>query len=125
MNKGVAIPYVVSIILAVVVIAIVSYWFFITELGGSGTGTKATCDSKVLSYCQSWQSTSWQIKPVLQSWDVSCGPEPKTPKDCSVKIGLQCDCATNDAECTSKGYTKIYKEPASQPWPGCGTFCCK
>ena len=51
MIKGVVIPYIVALILAIVVLAVLGYWFFV--LGGSapGKGSESFCQAKRDSWC--------------------------------------------------------------------------
>ncbi len=60
MAKGVAVPYIIALILGIVVIALLGYWFFV--LGG-GVGKQSTvqqCQSKVTAWCNLWSLSSFQ-----------------------------------------------------------------
>lgn len=55
MQKGVAIPYVIAIILGIVVIGLIGYWLF---TGGGKMGSKITvteCNEKAIIYCSEWR----------------------------------------------------------------------
>lgn len=57
MRKGVAVPYIVGIVLAIIVIAVVGF-FFISNAGKvSQTGSGVECTAKKVQYCSS-QSAS-------------------------------------------------------------------
>lgn len=60
--KGVAIPYVIALVLGIVVIGLIGYWFI--SQGGKTivTGSKAECDTKTASYCLAWKN-SFPNKP--------------------------------------------------------------
>ena len=50
-QKGVAVPYIIAIVLGIVVIGLIGYWLFILG-GGLGTKTIQTeCNGKLLSWC--------------------------------------------------------------------------
>ena len=51
MRKGIAVPYIIALILGIVVVALLGYWFFV--LGGSFTGKASLteCQTKLSEYC--------------------------------------------------------------------------
>ena len=122
--KGVAIPYIIALIIGFVVFGVIGYWFFSLAGRGGGVATTVGCDAKILSYCQAWRDVGWLAKPVLQAWDKSCGQEPINPKACSDRLGLTCDCLSVQA-CKDGGFNNVYGEPLAGAWKACGTFCCK
>jgi len=66
--KGVAVPYIIALILGIAVVAVLGYWFFI--LGGKfgGTGTTAECQAREISYCQAWSASGYNIQPLEPDW---------------------------------------------------------
>lgn len=48
MKKGVAVPYIIAIVLGVAVLALLGYWFYIT----SGTFSKEQCRQAYRDWCQ-------------------------------------------------------------------------
>jgi len=59
MNKGVAIPYIIAVLLGIAVVAIIGYWFFF--LGGSlgGEVSSADCQRKLVTFCSVWQLSGY------------------------------------------------------------------
>lgn len=51
MNKGIAVPYIIALILGIVVVALLGYWFFV--LGGQfgGRASLTECQGKLNLYC--------------------------------------------------------------------------
>lgn len=51
MRKGIAVPYIIALILGIVVVALLGYWFFV--LGGTFTGKASLteCQTKLSQYC--------------------------------------------------------------------------
>ncbi len=122
MKKGIAIPYIIALIIGIVVVGVIGYWFFGLAGKGSGVGTTVGCDAKTLSYCQALRDVGWGFEPPFQSWDESCGKKPDTiPDYCAKKLGgFTCKCELESA-CKSSGYNSIFTTTFSD----CGTFCCK
>jgi len=55
MKKGVAVPYIIAIILGIVVLGLIGWWLF---KGGGQIGGKiseAECMEKQIIYCSKWQ----------------------------------------------------------------------
>ncbi|MBI2005326.1 MAG: hypothetical protein HYS80_01015 [Candidatus Aenigmarchaeota archaeon] len=94
MMKGVAIPYVIALILGVVVIGILGYWF--VSYGGSaiGTGTQAECDASDFNYC----------KGFVKTWDTKCG-EPNCGEISPAKCGNTIK--EEEEQCDPPGSTEI------------------
>ena len=55
MNKAVAIPYVIALILGLIAIVILAYWFISQSGKTTNVGTGAECQAKLFSYCVQWQ----------------------------------------------------------------------
>ncbi len=49
--KAVAVPYLVAIIIAVIVLGVLGYWFLTTAGGGGAFVSEAFCRAKLLQYC--------------------------------------------------------------------------
>lgn len=106
MAKGVAIPYIIALILGIVVVGILAYWYF--GLAGKGGGTVATieCDAQKLSYCQEWQSLGFIGSPIFAKYDEnSCGSlgkdEPEKKANCKTILQISLSCSgANTASCT-------------------------
>lgn len=47
-KKGIAVPYIIAIVLGVAVLALLGYWFYIT----SGTFSRETCLQNYRDWCQ-------------------------------------------------------------------------
>lgn len=69
-GKGIAVPYIIALILGIAVIAILGYWFFV--LGGKigGVGVTTECQAKEASYCQAWSAVNYNdnLKPLEPDW---------------------------------------------------------
>jgi hypothetical protein len=57
--KAVAVPYIIAIILAIIVLAIVAYWFLTTAQKGGGTFDEAFCRGKLTQYCAIWSGCNY------------------------------------------------------------------
>jgi hypothetical protein len=57
--KGIAVPYIIALILGIVIIGLLGYLLFV--LGGQvgGTGTAQTCAAKQAAWCQQWSVTGF------------------------------------------------------------------
>ncbi len=53
MGKGVAVPYIVGIVLAIIVIGVLGYLFFSSAGKTTNTVSGAECTAKKLQYCSS------------------------------------------------------------------------
>ena len=84
MSKG-AIPvkYIVAIIFAIVVIAIILFMFFTHTGIFSDVVNKEICEANKLSFCFEWQRSGYNGKP---EWDARCTgigiPAPATEEEC-------------------------------------------
>ncbi len=63
MKKGVAIPYIIALILGIVVVGVIGYWFFILSGGGGGKATEAECNVKASNWCRTWANSAWTSVP--------------------------------------------------------------
>ncbi len=75
MSKGVAVPYIIALIIGVLVLGVLGYWFFSTIGKSSNVTDEAYCRGKLMQYCG----------------DLNTGKSPGTfsdySKECSVYIG--------------------------------------
>lgn len=74
MKKGVAVPYIIAILLGVAVIGLVGYWLFVS---GSQL-PKSECDTAQRNWCSQWIA----VDPTLASKDI-----PQTPKPSGYPTG--------------------------------------
>lgn len=58
MQKAVAIPYIIALVLGIAVIGLVGFWFFKTGGKFGSQSLEVECQAKVFSYCLAWQSKS-------------------------------------------------------------------
>ncbi len=83
MAKGVAVPYIIALILGIVVIALLGYWFFV--LGGSvgGQSTTQQCNTKVTTWCQLWSLNGFNPNspPTPPGTNCNTNGNPCDPKD--------------------------------------------
>ena len=59
MMKGIAVPYIIALILGIAVVALLGYWFFI--LGGtfSGKASLTDCQTKLRTFCFEYSATGY------------------------------------------------------------------
>ena len=50
-QKGVAVPYIIAIVLGIVVIGLIGYWLFISGGNFGTTSANTQCKEKLLIYC--------------------------------------------------------------------------
>jgi hypothetical protein len=61
-SKGaLPVPYIVAIIIAVIVIAVLVYWFFVLSGKGSTTATDSFCRAREFTYCAQWATSSFDL----------------------------------------------------------------
>ncbi|TAL47569.1 hypothetical protein EPN87_02635 [archaeon] len=130
--KGIAVPYIIALILGIVIIGLLGYWFFV--LGGQvgGTGTMQTCSAKQAAWCQQWSVTGFSgncpatqfctsindANTKWQSFAPGCDKSAPTQPFCQASFGstsssasgrTTVDCIVNDQPndgvCTKAGYT--------------------
>jgi len=65
--KGIAVPYIIAVLLGIAVIGIIGYWFFF--LGGSlgGEVSAQDCNRKLITYCSLWLAQGYGDTPA--EWD--------------------------------------------------------
>lgn len=86
MTKGaLPVPYIVAMIIAIIVIAVLVYWFFILSGQGGDEAIKATCRSKQLLYCSQW---------AVCGYNSNCGGD-----SCRPRKGDSCDFYQLNPEC--------------------------
>ncbi len=70
-KKGIAIPYIIALILGIIVVGVIGYWFFATTGTGGGSAAVANCNAKKLQWCNEWTKTGFQTSPsgTLGTWD--------------------------------------------------------
>ncbi len=56
MKKGVAIPYIIALIIGVIVVAVLAYWLISTGGKGNKFGDDALCTSRKTEYCTTQNS---------------------------------------------------------------------
>lgn len=70
MLKGyLPLPYIVALIFAVIVIAVIAYMFFTHTGIFSGTVSKEYCEAQKLKYCYDWQVAGEASPP---TWNEKC-----------------------------------------------------
>ncbi len=58
MKKGIAVPYIIAILLGIAVIGLIGYWFFVS----SGKIPKSDCELAQRNWCTRWFSSVSCIK---------------------------------------------------------------
>jgi hypothetical protein len=92
MNKGaVPIPYIIALVLAIAVIALIGYWFFFLSGQWSGQVTETQCTTHAITYCSDWKLTgySWdneKNEPSIGSWEDTPGIS-----ECAALYGITMD----------------------------------
>ena len=60
-NTGaVPVPYIVALVLAIIVLAIIAYWLFFSSHEFGGIITEKGCEVKKMSYCSEWKTVGTQ-----------------------------------------------------------------
>lgn len=67
MRKGVAIPYVIALVLGVGVIALLGIWFVVTGGRFSGAASDTYCQGQQVEYCTKWTATG-----TVPTWPSEC-----------------------------------------------------
>jgi hypothetical protein len=68
MSKGeVPIPYIIALVLAIVVIGLVVYWLYFTNVDFLKTINEYSCRSKKDAYCNQWKLSGAAPKPFFAS----------------------------------------------------------
>ena len=60
MKGALPVPYIVAIIIAIIVIALLIYWFFVLRNQGIDVATLAVCQAKLITYCSQWSSCGYE-----------------------------------------------------------------
>jgi len=63
MNKkkgALPVPYIVALIIAILVIAVLVYWFFVLSGQGGNEATFRLCQGKMFTYCSQWSGCNYQ-----------------------------------------------------------------
>jgi hypothetical protein len=88
MRKGIAVPYIIALILGIVVVALLGYWFFV--LGGTFTGKASIteCQTKLSTYCASFSAAGYEG---FEDFTEACpaGSDVYAPECCSYVGTLQ------------------------------------
>lgn len=59
-SKGdLPVPYIVALIIAIIVIAVLIYWFFVLSGQGTGQATLVLCQGKMGVYCATWATCNY------------------------------------------------------------------
>jgi len=88
MKGALPVPYIVAIIIAILVIAVLVYWFFVLSNEGTTTSSETICRGKEIAYCTQWSATGynpdsqpgkkdfslWASDCVSYSWAKSVNP---------------------------------------------------
>lgn len=91
MPKGaIPVPYIVALVIAIVVIAVLVYMFFTHSWIFSGTATAAWCQGKKVEYCFKWsqRSADYETDKRPASWKdyapgcTDIGVAEPSPEDC-------------------------------------------
>lgn len=73
-SKGaLPVPYIVAIIIAVIVIAVLVYWFFVLSGKGNTQATDAFCRTKEFTYCTQWATAGWDTTKMPSNKRFCCG----------------------------------------------------
>lgn len=60
-SKGaLPVPYIVALIIAILVIAVLVYWFFVLSGQGGSEATFRLCQGKLFTYCSQWATCNYQ-----------------------------------------------------------------
>lgn len=77
--KGIAVYYIIAIILGVIVIGVIGYWFFTVASRGGGTQATIDCDALKVAFCQEWSSSGYSRPVVFNEWEnKQCPGKPVT-----------------------------------------------
>jgi hypothetical protein len=72
MRKGVAVPYIIALILGIAVVALVGYWFFVIGGGLPGQAGETQCRAKLSMYCNAWSGTGYVETPDGEEFSGTC-----------------------------------------------------
>ncbi len=124
-KKGIAIPYIIALILGIVVVGVIGYWFFTTTGTGSGSAAVASCNTKKLQWCSEYSKTGFASVPIaLGDWGIAFAPGCKdlgiiqpTERECRSLTGtlLGIGAACTDGQACQSGSCARDKCVASTP----------
>jgi len=93
-SKGdLPVPYIVALIIAIIVIAVLIYWFFVESNTSTNTGTALLCKGKLLAYCTQWATCNY----------LDCQPKDNTGNPADFYL-LYTDCQTLKGKTDTTGY---------------------
>ena len=75
MSKGIAVPYIIALILGIVVVALIGYWFFAIGSVIPGQQTISNCNIKMQQFCTEWSRTNFAGNEPAGGWDSYPGAE--------------------------------------------------
>ena len=111
-KKGIAIPYIIALILGIIVIGVVAYWLIITP----PPKERSECEAKKSIWCNSWMAVGFiGTTPPIGAWDsyapgcTALGVPAATKYDCRVLtdtiLRKDATCSEND-DCLSRNCKK-------------------
>lgn len=53
------VPYIVALILAIIVVALLGYWFYTVYIRSESEQSEGICRAKELAYCTQWSTTGY------------------------------------------------------------------
>lgn len=68
MKGALPVPYIVALVIAIIVIAVLVYWFVVLRGQGTSAVTLALCQGKLVNYCSQWSRCNYET---------SCQPSSK------------------------------------------------
>lgn len=84
MKKGIAVPYIIALILGIAVLGLLGYWFFV--LGGRipTTALETACREKQSVYCTRWAADGYadDKKPDNKDFSATCPAADTYARDC-------------------------------------------
>src|SRR5436309_2726164 len=83
MAKAVAIPYVISLLLGIIVVAVIGYLLFLYFGIGSGQLNKQQCQGFFVSYCTQWAATGYSEAAKPNNQDFTGPTSDKNYPGCS------------------------------------------
>ena len=57
MNKGIAVPYIIALILGVAVVALIGYWLIALGARLPWVSTQSYCEGRQAAWCTEWATT--------------------------------------------------------------------
>lgn len=87
-RKGVAVRYIIALILGIAAVGLLGYWFFVLggKLGGEAVTTE--CRAKQVSYCQAWKALNYgDVKPIEPDWGTCTPVSTSDASECQTLLG--------------------------------------